>query len=509
MVRMKKKYPDYPNILLFFLNLIAIFGMTTLHADWAEDILNKLSIEEKIGQLFVIPACQLRDEEHLADLRTLIQQHHIGGVILKQGSPEGQVALINRLQEMADVPLLCVQDAEWGLSMRLQDTIRFPRNLTLGAIQDKRLLYDLGKEIGRQCALVGVHINLAPVVDVNNNPKNPIIHMRSFGDDPEEVASRALLMMQGMQESGILPCAKHFPGHGNVTIDSHVDLPTSPELQLHPFQRMIQGGVSALMTAHILVPGFQGPVTFSKDLIQGSLQDFEGLILTDALNMKALTRHFSASDIALKALLAGHDLLLYGDHIAPNVDEILRSDVPLAIVALKQALIEGSLSEAELDRHVLKILKTKERLNLHQRHSLPPPTNLHTPEALALKRTLYQQALTLLRNDGILPLPPNTPVALLQTQDHPHFTENLTLSADADTLILITHDHIPPELKPHLQNKTVIHVHFGSPYTLDPSSASAILLAYEDDPDAQKSALDALLGTFTPQGTLPIKDVSP
>lgn len=491
-------------IAAFFLALC--FQMPADAEDWAETTLSKMSVEEKIGQLFIIPACPLRGDEHLADLAGLIIQKQIGGLILKQGTPEGQVALINRLQSLSDLPLLCLQDAEWGLNMRLEGTVRFPKNLTLGAIQDNHLLYDLGKEIGRQCKQVGAHINLAPVVDVNTDPKNPIIHRRSFGDDPKEVAARGLLVMQGMQESGILACAKHFPGHGAVSVDSHVDLPMAQELQLYPFQQMIQGGVSAILTAHLLGPGFDGPATFSKQLISGELKDFKGLVITDALNMQALARYFSVQEIALNAFLAGHDLLLYGDHIAPNIDQILRQDLPQAISALTAAFHQGIFSESELDEHVLKILKVKERLNLHQERMVPPPTELHTKEALALKRELYRRAITLIRNEqGLVPLPKDTPIMLLQTREHPYFTETLSrhvvICDQAEIVVLATDEQIPEPLV----NKKMIRVHFGSPYTLDPSDAAAILLAYEDDQEAQIAAANALSGTLEPIGILPVK----
>ncbi len=180
--------------LLFFCSLFLLTAQ--LRSDWAEDRVKRMSLEQKIGQLFLIPACPLRGEDHLEDLKKIVETYHICGAILKQGDAEGQLRLINRLQSYACCPLLCVGDCEWGLGMRLTNGLSFPKNLTLGAIRDTQLLYQLGKEIGLECQKVGLHINLAPVVDVNIDPENPIIHMRSFGEDPEEVARRAILFQR-------------------------------------------------------------------------------------------------------------------------------------------------------------------------------------------------------------------------------------------------------------------------------------------------------------------------
>src|SRR5579872_4641816 len=213
-------------IYVFILSLLTTFS--SLYGDWAESRLKEMTLEEKIGQLFIMPACQLRGEDHRRDLYRLITTYHIGGIILKQGTAQGQRLLINSLQAHAKIPLLAVQDAEWGLRMRLSDTLGFPKNLTLGAITDSKWIYQLGKEIGRQSKLVGVQINLAPCIDINSNPQNPIIHMRSFGEEPARVANHALALMHGMQSEGVAACAKHFPGHGDTSIDSHCALPLIP-----------------------------------------------------------------------------------------------------------------------------------------------------------------------------------------------------------------------------------------------------------------------------------------
>lgn len=449
--------------------------------------LKTLSLEEKIGQLFVVPAKYSEDGSHRQDLINIIHNYHVGGIILKQGDPLCQVKLIEELQAESKIPLLCVQDAEWGLSMRLKNTVKFPRNLTLGAIQDNSLIYRLGKEIGRTCKLVGTHLNLAPVVDVNSNPKNLVIHTRSFGENPENVASKALAYISGIKSEGILTCAKHFPGHGDTSVDSHIDLPIITKFELVPFAAAIKGGVPCIMTAHLGFPSL--PITFSSKIVTDLLKremGFQGLVITDALNMKALTNYTPAEEIGLKALLAGHDLLLYGDHIAPNIVRILTQDVPQAFNRIKKAIIDGELAEEELDAHVEKILKTKE--------TLPPlPSTDHLLDAInsvaakELKRELYQNAITLVSDPkGLIPL-----------------------SSPDDATIISLYETPTPEIIESIQKKEkekpVIVVLFQTPYSLFHFDKSmTLIMAYENDPDAEEAAKDVISGKLIPIGKLPI-----
>ncbi len=476
-----------------FLSKIVLLFVLPLHA---------LDLDEKIGQLFIVPACELRGEDHMQDLRRLIQEHHIGGIILKQGTVQGQLALIEHLQQLSSIPLLCVQDGEWGVAMRLSDAISFPKNMTLGAVQDLGLLYQLGLEIGRQCRIVGAHINLAPVVDVNSNPSNPIIGVRSFGDDPIQVALRGDLIMRGIQSQGVLACAKHFPGHGDTAVDSHVDLPIIHKPELYPFQHLIDSGVSCIMTAHLSIGN--ETVTISPRIVTDLLQQqmhFHNLVITDALNMKALA---SFEEIAPRALLAGHDLLLYGDHIAPNIDQILRVTIPAAISSIKTAVLNGEISEELLDAHVNKILQIKQ--------SLPKPLleEMNTPEAYALKKKLYEEAITLI---GDLP---RGDFALVEWGDAPAFKAALGF----DTFSLFD-----PDLSQKLQNYSycvlscaggslpeislpipVIAVIFGTPYSLSQLPPfDAALIAYEKAIEAQQAAADVLLGRIPAKGKLPVK----
>ncbi len=321
-----------------------------------------MSRDQKIGQLFIIPALEVTPE-----LKHLIMHYHIGGIIPKATNLPDQTNLISTVQTLAAIPLFICQDAENGLGMRLKDIKPFPKNEELATHPN---LYQIGQQIGEECRQAGIHLNLAPVVDINNNPDNPIIGARSFGEDPHLVAACALEIMKGMQDSGILTCGKHFPGHGDVTIDSHHELPLIPytfehleQIELIPFIALIEAGVDAIMSAHILFPALDKyPATLSHTILTEFLRqrlNFQGILITDALNMKALTNHYSYEEVALLAFRAGNDFLLYGDHFKPNVKQILQEQIPRAIQVLKE-----QLTDEELDERVLRILKIKEKLDL-------------------------------------------------------------------------------------------------------------------------------------------------
>jgi beta-N-acetylhexosaminidase len=484
----------------------------------------------EIGQLFIVPACPMRGEDHRQDLVKLIREHKIGGIILKQGTVQSQLELIAYLQNFSETPLLCVQDGEWGVGMRLSDAIAFPKNLTLGAVQDLSLLFQLGKEIGRQCLLAGAHLNLAPVADVNCNPQNPIIHMRSFGEDPHQVAIRSHLVMAGMQTMGVMVCAKHFPGHGDTCVDSHADLPAIlhdrkrlDSVELLPFRFLIDKGINAVMTAHLFVEALSEepllPATFSKKIVTELLQNeygFDGLVITDALNMKALSKNYSPGQTAIKAFLAGHDLLLYGDHIAPNIDQLLRVDIPQAIDAIKNAVEAGEIPETLIDERVEKILKCKEKLKRVE----VKDEEINTPEAFALKRELFREAMTLVRNEGLFPLK-GKKLALIEWGSSPFFADQIgsdRLSVnDAELLEKVkNYECLVLALAKLPEDQTILDklsklgvpiaaVVFGSPYRLAKLPLyEAVLVAYENEKEAQEAAADVLMGRLVPKGRLPV-----
>ncbi|MDR3623818.1 MAG: glycoside hydrolase family 3 N-terminal domain-containing protein [Chlamydiales bacterium] len=527
--------------LLFFCISVSLYaGMSP------EEVLSTLSLEEKIGQLFVAPIGGKLTPELMERVKTSIQSQRLGGIILTQGDPLVQIEIINCCQKMQKIPLITMQDAEWGLTMRLEPALRFPKNMALGAIQDESLLYLFGKEIGRELALVGIHVGLMPVVDVNTNPANPIIGERSFGDIPEDVARKALLVMRGVQEEGVLACAKHFPGHGDTFVDSHLDLPvierSMEELQnseLVPFVAMIENKVGAIMPAHLSIPSLDQsslfPSSLSSNIVDGLLKKqlgFNGLVITDALNMKGVMKYFSPREAALRAFLAGNDLLLFGAHLFEDIEEIHSIYIPEAILAIKQAVIDGKISEVQLDERVLKILKAKEVCNLFNCSHVPFVTRdeLFTEDAKALKHKLYKESLTLVRDQNhLLPIATDQIVHFqiggetqgiiegayylnkeFSLEECPFISPSSTIVISLFDLSRFSKDNFNVssstlKLISALQGRPVILVLFGSPYALSLfDSVETIMVAYEDDPDTRESAMDAIFGTFVPSGKLPI-----
>jgi beta-N-acetylhexosaminidase len=471
-----------------------------------EEIVQQMTLPEKIGQLFVVPACPERGEDHLADLQLLIEKYHIGGILLKQGD---QASYRELYEKLGKEPLLHFGDAEWGVSMRMKDAVRFPKNLTLGAVQDLSLIKEFGIALGKECAQVGIHINLAPVADINTNPRNPVIGMRSFGDDAAQVSLRTNIVVDAVQAENVGATVKHYPGHGDTAVDSHIDLPVVQEMQLEPFKQAIAHHVRGVLTAHLLYEPTQEIVTFSYDLIEKKLREelgFEGLIITDGLSMAALTKYFPADEIALKALQAGHDILLYGDHRPEFVDKIVRLDVPAAIQAIEKAVIEKRLDEKTLDRHVVRILQTKKDLI----REIPPSQPLSSPESLALKKRLFDQAVTLVSNRHI-PLQEGTNLSLIQFGSP---SENLSrlfssyLSAnDVAGLRVVAIYNMTPEAKEYLQREMPeIVILFTSPYKLiEINLAPTTIVAYERDRDAEEAVINILFGKQLAFGKLPIK----
>ncbi|MFI5333307.1 MAG: glycoside hydrolase family 3 protein [Candidatus Babeliales bacterium] len=384
--------------------------------DWARSTLASLTLREKIGQLFVVAttSCFEQQEEVLAaslfkcaykmdpdHINQLITDYHIGGLIfLYKSTPELQIAATNAYQERSHIPLLIAQDCEWGLSMRLYNTLEFPKNNLLGKIADKQLIYAMGNEVGRQCKALGVHLNCAPVVDVCNNPNNKLLQKRAFGDNPELVAHAGLLMMRGLQDAGIIACAKHFPGHGDTSVDSHTNLPCITharehleQIELVPFKHLIDHGVSAVMLAHLAVPALEPethhPSSLSYAITTQLLEqelNFTGLKITDGLGMGALTKHYAPGIIELEAFLAGNDILL------------CPLDVPRAVELIENAVLSNRVSIEDLDRRVLKILYAKEWAGCHTLTPLDIQealTQLNTTEGKALKELLDSEVANL------------------------------------------------------------------------------------------------------------------
>jgi beta-N-acetylhexosaminidase len=333
---------------------------------WADSLLQHMSLERMAAQTLMMPAWS-RDRSIRPDLLKNVEELGIGGIIFFQGHPLDQAYLSNFYQQQSAIPLLIGMDAEWGLSMRLNDLPKYPFAISMGAADDAALALELGRSLGRECRLLGVHISFGPVVDVNTNPDNPIIGFRSFGENPEKVSNMAKAQIQGMQEQGILACAKHFPGHGNTASDSHKELPivtdNRAQLQAHltPFQRCIDEGVASIMVAHLEIPALESkpglPSSLSRAVVQNLLRDsmhFEGLIITDALNMKGVSGTYKSAPACIMAMEAGNDILLFPE------------DAKEAVDSLTAAVRRGRLDSVELRQHARRILIQKFQAGLSQ-----------------------------------------------------------------------------------------------------------------------------------------------
>jgi beta-N-acetylhexosaminidase len=532
--------------------------------EWAWQTLNSMSVEEKIGQLLV-PAVMiypdlsdpiLQDAFNKIDqtpVEQMVKDYHIGGLLLhkKTTDPAGQIEFTRAIQTLSPIPLLITQDLEWGLSMRLKDVIVFPHNMTLGAIQNDEFIYAMGVEIGRECSLLGVHVNFAPVADVNNNPNNPIINMRSFGENPAMVAHKAELFMRGLRDAGVLSCAKHFPGHGDTEVDSHDGLPCINhslehlhEVELAPFKKLIEAGVPLIMVGHLEVPALDAtpnmPATLSYPITTEVLRNnmhFDGLIVTDAMNMDGVLKNSKPGEVELKALLAGADIILCSKNNRA------------ALGAIKQALDDGTWSYDELDQRVYKILCAKEWANRQGQVTAPIPSivqSLHDDVVIDLRQQLYDESTTVVKNEGnILPMVGDISVACLQIQKSSGTKGCFALTRSTN----VTHFEIAPDatqvevdkLLEQVQefdvvavgihglnnnandrygisdatlyffdalaarNQKAVAVVFGTPYSLQYfKDVPAVVAAYEDEPAAMYAAAQVIFGAHAPHGKLPV-----
>jgi len=377
---------------------------------WVNNILEKMTIEEKIGQLFMIQAYSNLEDEHEKGIVDMIQKYHIGNLIFMQGTPEKQAVLNNKYQELSKVPLMIGFDGEWGLDMRLKNTFRYPWNMTLGAVRDNSLIAKFGEQLGKHCKRLGIHINFAPVVDININPKNPIIGNRSFGENKDNVTDKAIAFTKGMQSIGVLANAKHFPGHGDTASDSHHTLPVIDfdmqrldTLELYPYRKLFKENLASVMTAHMSIPKLEPnkklPSSLSKIIVTDLLIDkmgFKGLIITDGLNMKGAANYSTSSEIDLAAILAGNDILL------------IPQDVPATVQLFKKAIKNKKLSIKRLDHSVRKILKAKYWAGLHN-YKPVVLENLHedlnSKTDVLLHRELVKKSITVVKNEKeIMPI---------------------------------------------------------------------------------------------------------
>ena len=514
-------------------------------------LLDSMTIEEKIGQLLMVNGYsnKMNDFEKLSGL---IQNYHIGGVLFFQGTPSRQAIITNKLQSISKIPLFIAMDAEWGISMRLDSVINFPRQMTLGAIQDNKLIYKMGQEVAYQCQRLGVHINFAPVIDINTNPKNQVIHLRSFGENRELVSQKGISYMMGMQDHRIMAVAKHFPGHGDTDIDSHKDLPVINKSiedlkhnELYPFYKLIKKGIEGIMVAHLYVPAIDGknklPTSISHRAIHDLLLNdmgFTGLIFTDALNMQGVARDYKSGDKEIKALEAGNDILLF-----PN-------DVEKAVNAIKNAVLTGVLSEDIINAKVKKVLLSKIEHGLFEQEEVELKNlieDLNNSRIRFLKRVLAEHSLCLIKNEkDLIPLTKlsNKNIAAINfggdTQSL--FHDYLNLYDDINTYVYPsscnyeklnqlekeTHEYntliislfdvakynvrnfnLDPRvihfINSQSEKKNIILVNFGSPYALKYFDKKyAILQVGEQDEAFQQAAAQAIFGGIPISGKLPV-----
>lgn len=420
------RYRNFPDIaaLIYFFMTVLIFRAEAqqdgvpaapipylVHdSGWADEMLENMTLDEKIAQLIMIPVYSNRDRKYEDSLHLLVEKYQPGGLIFFQGGPVRQANLTNRLQKSSRVPAMVGIDGEWGLGMRLDSTIRYPYQMTLGGIEDESLIYEMGREIARQCKRMGIHINFAPAVDININAHNPVIGFRSFGDDKKKVAALGSAYMRGMQDAGILASAKHFPGHGDTHVDSHFGLPQLDfskkrleEVELYPFRELIRQGLGSVMVAHMRIPVLDSTPdlasTLSKPVVTGLLKEemgYEGLIFTDALNMQAVAKYYPPGVVDVKALLAGNDVMLFTVDMGATIREVRR------------AIERNEISEEEIEQRVRKVLRAKAWMGLEEWEPVRTDRlveDLNDGKARYMNQKLVEASVTLLRNkEEILPV---------------------------------------------------------------------------------------------------------
>lgn len=372
---------------------------------WTDSVFNSLSNDEKIAQLMIIRAHSNLGQDHVMKVINDIKKYNVGGLCFFQGGPVRQVNLTNYYQYIAKTPLMVTIDGEWGVGMRLDSVTKFPYQLTLGALNDEQLVYRMGLAVGEQCRRMGIHVNYAPVVDINNNPNNPVIGYRSFGEDKEKVSRFGVAYMKGMQDAGIMACAKHFPGHGDVDVDSHYDLPVinkSKEelkaMELVPFKAVFDAGIGSVMIAHLYIPAIDNTqnkaTSISKNNVTKLLKEemhYDGLTFTDALEMKGVTKFFPGGTISVESLVAGNDMLCLPENVKESIE------------AVKKAIGEGRLTWDDINAKVRKVLMSKYILGLYEwtpirTKNLVADLNAKTDD---IRREVAQYGITVLSQSGM------------------------------------------------------------------------------------------------------------
>ena len=543
------------NILLFFIGFISFtsFSQSPLVSSdeldqikWVDSVYNNLTVDQKIGQLFTIWVATKQGPEKMKEVSSIIKKNHLGGLIFSLGNIKDQAIATNEFQSISKVPLLIGMDAEWGIGMRLDDAFSFPFNMTLGAIDDNSLIYKVGKRIGVHAKRLGVHINFAPVTDINTNPNNPIIGSRSFGEDKNNVTLKSLAYLKGMQSEGIMGSAKHFPGHGDTSTDSHKALPIINfsskrinDIELYPYKKLIKNGLSGVMVAHMEVPSLEKipklPSTLSKSIITKLLikkLKFKGLVITDAMDMKGVVDFNKTESADVAALLAGNDILLMPD------------DLDQSTISIKNAINSGKVSEKRLAYSVKKILMAKYKAGLNKPSKIDLNNleeDMNTEEDKALFEKLTEQSITLIKNKNqSLPIKDlSKKIAYLKMGDSDsdeflkmlnHYTKvDLIDTNTSDLLRLIKpYDYVivglhksdkspfdsykfSPSEKEILEfvstsSKVILNV-FAKPYALmnmNLNNIHSIVVSYQNNVVAQQKSAQVIFGAIASQGILPV-----
>lgn len=544
----------------FFLTLIllSLYGFQTFSAQyqpknwsakqlreadiWVDNTYNSLSQNEKLGQLFIVALYTNKGEDYIQNVRSLVQNEQLGGLILMQDDAEKEIILLNEFQKSSKIPMLIGMDAEWGLFQRIPTAHKFPWAMTLGAIQDKKLIYEMAAKIAEDSKRMGINWDFAPVVDVNTNPENPIIGNRSFGSEVDNVVKSATAYTNGLQDQNILAAIKHFPGHGDTSTDSHLDLPVVShnlerlnKIELAPFKALMNKNVGGVMVAHLYVPSLESekgiPASLSKKIITGLLKEkygYKGLIITDALNMGAVAKKYKPGEVDALAFKAGNDIMLFSDGVKEGKKLI------------QKAIDDNEISQDRVEESVKKILLTKYYLGLNKYENKNPVNineDLNTKEHAVLAEKLYSNALTLIKDDQkLLPLDCKQTYYFVPLEEAPYqkFFDKLNLNTtvllkkpseintipENSTVIVGFHKDnstayksykISNESKNFLKEiskkHNVILEVFGSPYALkdvDISDISTVLVAYENNDDSFSASAKALNGKTRISGKLPV-----
>ena len=521
---------------------------------WVDSVFETLTARDKVAQLFMVRAHSNLGQGYIDSVAGVIQREQLGGIVLFQGGPVRHAQVINRYQQLAKVPLLVAFDGEWGLGMRLADsTVSFPYQMALGAIQNEALIYQMGREVARDFRRLGMNVNFAPVVDINNNPRNPVINYRSFGENKHNVTSKGFAYMRGMHDGGIVTSLKHFPGHGDTDVDSHYDLPQLnfsaghlDSLEMYPFRELIKAGASGVMVAHMNIASLHDtpnlPSSLSKRIVTGILKEqlgFRGLTFTDAMDMRGVVKHFRNGEADVRAIIAGNDLLELSLHSARAINMVL------------QAIKEGRLSQQDIDARVKKILATKYWLGLDQIQPVALTNlykDLNRQQTEVLNQRLADAAVTLLQGDSLiraLDYNRRTAIISIGTSDlsafqhllewrfdnHMHYVLSANATADDvaavaaelrryGQVIVALHDNRTRPQSTLNYNSTVrlfinelahmntIFCVFANPYGLAGlpgiERAKSILVCYQNDAIMQRAAAKVILKRLTPSGRLPV-----